>query len=134
MTDKDYCEECPAKKRKHILVVDDDSGQLALIKENLNEFYDVTLIKSGQACIKYLSNHKPDMIFLDYLMPVMDGAQTLREIRKEYPDFSIPVVFLTGITERETIIETLVDLMPQGYIVKPATKAELVCKVIGILG
>lgn len=127
-------EDFPASDRKHILVVDDDSLQLAMIKDNLNEFYNVTLVKSGSACLKYLQKHKPDLIFLDYIMPEMDGPATLVAIRNEFPDFSIPVVFLTGMVDRETIIDTLVDLMPQGYIVKPATKAELVCKVIGILG
>lgn len=127
-------EDFPASDRKHILVVDDDSLQLAMIKDNLNEFYNVTLVKSGSACLKYLQKHKPDLIFLDYIMPEMDGPATLAAIRNEFPDFSIPVVFLTGMVDRETIIDTLVDLMPQGYIVKPATKAELVCKVIGILG
>lgn len=122
------------QKRKHILVVDDDAGQLALIKENLSEFYKVTLVKSGSDCLKYLENHKPDLIFLDYMMPEMDGAQTLDKMRKTIPDFSIPVVFLTGVADRESIINTLVDSMPQGYMVKPATKMELVCKVIGILG
>ncbi len=130
----EMCAECGYTKRKRILVVDDDAQQLSLIKDNLSEFYNVTAVKSCEACIKYLSNHTPDMIFLDYLMPDEDGAQTLTRIRNTFPGFSVPVVFLTGITEREAIIETLVDLMPQGYIVKPATKAELVCKVISILG
>ena len=46
----------------------------------------------------------------------------------------IPVVFLTGVTEKETVVKTLVELKPQGYIVKPSKKSELVAKIIDILG
>ena len=57
-------------RRKKILVVDDDTEQLIHIKEQLEEFYNVTPVKSGDAAFKYLLKHKPDLILLDYLMPV----------------------------------------------------------------
>ena len=46
----------------------------------------------------------------------------------------IPIIFLTGVTEKMTVIETLTELMPQGYVVKPAKKSELVAKIIDVLG
>ena len=104
------------------------------MKDHLREFYEVTLVTSGKAALKYLSKHRVDLIFLDYLMPEMNGPDVLEQLRK-FPAFRfIPVVFLTGVTEKDTVIKTLVELKPQGYIVKPAKKSELVAKIIDILG
>ena len=121
-------------RRKKILVVDDDTEQLIHIKEQLEEFYNVTPVKSGDAAFKYLLKHKPDLILLDYLMPVQDGPMVLRSLREveEYSD--IPVLFLTGMTEKNTVIKTLTQLKPQGYLVKPAKKSEIVAKIIDVLG
>ncbi|MBR5360035.1 MAG: response regulator [Lachnospiraceae bacterium] len=121
-------------KRKHILVVDDDSSQLLHIKDQLREFYEVTLVSSGDSALKYLINHRVDLILLDYLMPDMNGPVTLENIRMIPELEKIPVVFLTGVTEKDTVVKTLVELKPQGYIVKPSKKSELVAKIIDILG
>ncbi len=120
--------------RRRILVVDDDSQQLLHIKEQLNEFYDVTLVPSGEAALKYLGGHNVDLILLDYLMPEMDGPLVLESIRMMPDRLDIPVVFLTGVTEKDKVVKTLVELKPQGYIVKPSKKSELVAKIIDILG
>jgi CheY-like chemotaxis protein len=120
--------------RKHILVVDDDSSQLLQMKEHLREFYEVTLVRSGESAIKYLTKHRVDLILLDYMMPVMNGPQVLETLRLMPALQFIPVVFLTGVTEKDTVVKTLVELKPQGYIVKPAKKSEIVAKIIDILG
>ena len=120
--------------RKHILVVDDDSSQLLQMKDHLREFYEVTLVPSGKAALKYLTKHRVDLIFLDDLMPEMNGPDVLEQLRRLPALKFIPVVFLTGVTEKDTVIKTLVELKPQGYIVKPAKKSELVAKIIDILG
>ena len=104
------------------------------IKEQLEEFYDVTCVKSGVAAFKYLARKTPDIILLDYLMPMMDGPEVLRNIHDTSGWEDIPVVFLTGMTEKNKVLKTLAELKPQGYIVKPAKKSELVAKIIDILG
>ena len=120
--------------KKKILVVDDDSEQLVHIKEQLEEFYDVTLVKSGDAAFKFLLRQIPDLILLDYVMPDKDGPQVLRQMRTIDDYAKIPVVFLTGVTEKKLILKTLSELRPQGYIIKPAKKSSLVAKIIDILG
>ncbi len=132
---REYVNEDSGKpKRKQILVVDDDTEQLVHIKEQLDEFYDVTCVKSGVAAFKYLVKKTPDLILLDYLMPMMDGPEVLRNIQETKGWEDIPVVFLTGMTEKNKVLKTLAELKPQGYIVKPAKKSELVAKIIDILG
>lgn len=120
--------------RRRILVVDDDTETLIQIKDFLSEFYAVTPVKSGEAAFHYLAGHSVDLILLDYLMPVMDGPEVLTLLRKKRELEDIPVIFLTGVTEKKTVIKTLTELKPQGYIVKPAKKSELVAKIIDVLG
>ena len=120
--------------RKHILVVDDDSEQLLQIKEHLKEFYEVTLLNSGKNVIRCLQRHEIDLILLDYMMPEMDGPDVLERLRGNSDYKDIPVVFLTGVSEKETVIKTLVELKPQGYILKPSKKSEIVAKIIDVLG
>ena len=120
--------------RKHILVVDDESDQLAAIKENLMEFYEVTLINKGKNVFRYLEKYKVDLILLDYVMPEMSGAEVLKLLRA-HPDYKdIPIVFLTGVSDKDTVIKTIVELKPQGYILKPSKKSEMVAKIIDVLG
>lgn len=122
-----------ARHRRHILVVDDDTEQLMYIKEQLEEFYDVTCVKSGTAAFKFLAKKKCDLILLDYLMPEMDGPSVLRSIQdtKDWED--IPVIFLTGVSEKKKVLKTLSELRPRGYLVKPSKKSEIVAKIIDAL-
>lgn len=120
--------------RRHILVVDDDPEQLVQIREHLQEFYDTTLVGSGKSVVKYLDRFQTDLILLDYLMPEMDGPAVLKELRR-YPEYKdIPVIFLTGVSERDTVVKTITELKPQGYIVKPVKKSEIVARIIDVLG
>lgn len=121
-------------RRKQILVVDDDSEQLMNIKEQLDEFYDVTCVKSGTAAFKYLAKKKADLILLDYLMPEMDGPEVLRNIQDTKDWADIPVIFLTGVSEKKKVLSTLAELRPQGYLIKPSKKSEIVAKIIEVLG
>ncbi len=124
----------PGGNRKKILIVDDDPEQLMQIKIHLSNFYEVRAVRSGPPALEYLKKHPVDLMLLDYMMPEMDGPAVLTQIREsgEYP--WIPVIFLTGVTEKKQVIKTLVDFKPEGYIVKPAKKSELVAKIIDVLG
>ena len=119
--------------RRHILVIDDDPEQLMVIKEQLKEFYKVTVLNGWKNVLKVLKKNKIDLILLDYMMPEMDGPHVLQMIR-EYPEYvDIPVVFLTGMAEREAVLQLFVDYKPQGYVLKPSKKSEIVAKIIDVL-
>ena len=121
-----------SERKRHILVVDDDTEQLVNIKEQLREFYHVTPVKSGEAAFRFLQKKKPDLILLDYMMPEEDGPSVLRRLRETDAYAEIPVIFLTGMTEKNTVIRTLTELKPQGYIIKPSKKSEIVAKIIDV--
>ncbi len=120
-------------QKKHILVIDDDAQQLMQIKDHLSDFYDVTLVSSGEAAFKFLSKKRTNLILLDYMMPDMNGPQVYEQIQKTPSLWGIPVIFLTGVNEKSTVLKTLTELKPQGYIVKPAKKSALIAKILDVL-
>ncbi len=89
-----------------ILAVDDNGVILATIEEELKELYDVITVNSGARALRYLSQEKPDLILLDIQMALMDGIETLKEIRNIDNCSTIPVIMLSAKMERETVIES----------------------------
>lgn len=114
---KEYLETHDAKRKKKILVVDDSGVMLHSIKGWLGTDYQVTLANSGLTAIKYMVLNRPDLILLDYEMPVCDGRQTLEMIRSETEMADIPVIFLTGKGDKESIMKVMA-LKPEGYLLK----------------
>ena len=69
-------------QRKHVLVADDNSIMLKLIKEYLHERYDVATAVSGKVALKFLERRKTDLILLDYEMPEENGPAVLERLRE----------------------------------------------------
>lgn len=111
-------------KRRHIMIIDDDSAMLKAIKEQLHDKYDVATALSGKIALKFLEKKTTDLILLDYEMPAEKGPEVLEKLRANPATKDIPVVFLTGVTEREKITQVL-SMRPQGYLVKPVEHDKL---------
>lgn len=107
-----------ANEKKHILIVDDDRTILKMLKTALSDKYDVTTMANGIVVDKFLETKDVDLIILDYEMPVETGADIFRKIKKMPKMANIPVCFLTGVSEREKILEVM-SLKPHGYLLKP---------------
>ncbi len=90
------------ESKKRILVVDDERTNLVRAKMLLQEEFNPILVGSGQQCLDYLKNHRPDLILLDIMMPEMDGWQVMEEIQKKEELKSIPVIFLTADSSPDT--------------------------------
>lgn len=119
--------------KKHVLVVDDDPMMLKLMKEHLKDSYMVGTAISGAIALKFLENKKTDLIILDYEMPVENGAQVLEKIRKNVTTAHLPVIFLTGINDKDKIRQVL-KLNPQGYLLKPIDRDKMLEAVKDIIG
>lgn len=80
-----------------ILLVDDNILNLKVAEKMLKKYdLDVTSVKSGLECINYTKHRKYDLIFLDHMMPEMDGIHTLYNLKKRAAGFDTPVVVLTA--------------------------------------
>lgn len=116
------------KKRKHILLVDDDVTFLKMMQDWLSGTYTVTIARSGMQAITYIANHTPDLILLDYDMPITSGPQVMEMIRSEPNSTDIPIIFLTGKSDRESVMKVM-QLKPQGYLLKNMNRTELLKSV-----
>ena len=114
--------------RKHILVIDDDLNMLKTLRYYLQDAYKVTVANSGKVAVDFLLKYTPDLILLDYMMPMYNGAAVLEIIKSREATKNIPVYFLTGQTDKSTVMECL-SLKPAGYIVKPVAKDALLEKM-----
>ena len=120
-------------EKKSILLVDDSNVQLRALNELLKEKYEVRMSTSGMQALTMIGKKKPDMIFLDYEMPICDGKMTLEMIRGMEESKDIPVVFLTGVSDKEHIAAVL-DLKPAGYLLKPADAERIYSIIEKVLG
>ena len=103
---------------KTILLIDDSPVQLRQVREILKSKYRVLMAASGLQAMNILLKEKPDLIFLDYDMPVLDGKGTLEQIRANEQSRDIPVVFLTAVNSKEKIL-AVAPLNPSDYLLKP---------------
>ena len=116
--DKEYRMKETNSMHRRILSVDDEeinNKRIALIMRD-EPRYEVISATSGEEALAILNEQQIDMIFLDVLMPEMDGLETLRHIRERY---NIPVVLMTGDKTLETST-TFAQLGCDDYITKPA--------------
>ena len=119
-------------RKKKILVVDDSEMMQQLMKKLLGIEYQISLANSGLSTIRAITLDRPDLILLDYEMPVCDGRMTLEMIRADDEMKDIPVVFLTAVNDRANI-EAVLKLKPAGYFLKPAVKDKLLAEIDKIL-
>lgn len=120
--------EAGENRKKSILIVDDDITYMRLIYEWLSPYYHVGMVASGIQAIKYLAKNKVDLVLLDYEMPVTNGPKVLEMLRSESDSGSIPVMFLTGKNDRDSVMSVL-DLKPVDYLLKTIDKKSLKAKL-----
>ena len=114
--------------KKHILVVDDSGVMLSTVKEWLSDKYRVTPVNSALNAITFLSKEKPDLILLDYEMPACSGPKFLEMLRTDVAVSDIPVIFLTGRDDAESV-KSVLSLRPAGYLLKSLPKEKIVGEV-----
>lgn len=116
-TIKEYLSEEKPPQKKKILIVDDSDFMRGRIIELFQDNYEVIEAASSISAIKKITINRPDLILLDYEMPVCDGRQTLEMIRSENDIANIPVIFLTGRGDKESV-KKVMELKPEGYMLK----------------
>lgn len=115
---KEYLERQETENGKpHILIVDDSLAILQHMNKLLMKDYDITQADSSLSAIRNIAYNRPDLILLDYEMPVCDGRQTLEMIRSDKEFADIPVIFLTGKGDPESV-KKVKALKPAGYLLK----------------
>ncbi|MBQ7583407.1 MAG: response regulator [Lachnospiraceae bacterium] len=124
-----YLEENTGENRKKtVLIVDDDITYMRTVYEWLKDRYHVGMAANGVQAISYLARNKADLVLLDYEMPVANGPKVLEMLKNDTETGQIPVMFLTGHGDRESVL-SVVGLNPADYLLKTIDKAGLLEKL-----
>lgn len=114
---------------KHILVVDDDRNLRKIIQTNLElAGYDVTTAANGEDALRALDGLQPDLIVLDVMMPLMDGYEVARRVRRHPANTHVPIIMLTAKSEVEDKLAGF-EAGADDYITKPFGPQELLARV-----
>ena len=114
---------------KTILVVDDNATQLTEIQSIVSDAgYQVITAQSGQESIDKAKKQLPDLIFLDIVMPEMDGFAACRELKNESTTKDIPVIFVSSKDQEADKVWAQLQ-GAQDYVTKPYTAEEIVSQI-----
>lgn len=116
--------------KQKILIVDDDSNIAELISLYLTkECYETLIVEDGESALREFSKFSPDLIFLDLMLPGIDGYEVCREIRKTS---SVPIIMLSA--KGEIFDKVLgLELGADDYMIKPFDAKELVARAKAVL-
>jgi len=115
------------KVKNNILLVEDDALLAKVLSEYLLDHgFEVVVVKNGLDVFKSVKKHKPNLILLDIVMPIMDVWTMLQKLREENDwGAKVPVIVLTNLTSDDNVqISNIVKLKPSYFLVKSDWKME----------
>ena len=117
------------KERDTVLVVDDSPKTLGLLTDALDHAgFTVLIASEGDSALSIVEKITPDVILMDAVMPGTDGFETCRRLKQNRALAHVPVIFMTGLSETEHVVEGLaaggVD-----YVTKPIVLDELLARI-----
>lgn len=119
--------------KQTLLIVDDEPSICLILEHYFNLNFRVVIKTNGLEAIKWLAdNNKPDVIIIDYMMPVMDGFDFIKKLRANPLHKNVPLVVLSGKDETSNKI----SFLKQGaddYVVKPFNPEELELRIKRLL-
>ncbi len=120
--------------KQKILIADDSDVNLTIMRDILSDDgYEVTTAQNGKIAVELTAVHEPDLVLMDWQMPVMNGVEALADLKQNALTKDIPVIMVTGIA---TTAEHLQEAYTKGaidFIKKPFEKVELLARVKAIL-
>ncbi len=121
--------------KKRILVVDDEAVLTRMVKMNLERTgnYEVRTENQGSLAIQAAREFKPDLIFLDVMMPDMSGDEVSQQLRDDPVLAEIKIVFMTAIVTKAETSEMGGEIGGNEFLAKPVKTEELVATIERVL-
>ena len=120
--------------RPTILIIDDQPAMLNLLIEAFEPAgFDVLVALQGEMALMLLNQVTPDVILLDAMMPGIDGFETCRRLKRRAGLALVPVIFMTGLSETDDIVQGL-QAGGVDYVTKPVAPTEVIARVKVHLG
>ena len=120
------------KAAHELVIVEDDPDMSWILANKLTGHFSVNTVDSGQAAIEWITEHIPDIVILDFMLPDITGYQVLQAVRGNELTCHIPVLMLTAKHDRDTRLrskEALVD----AFLTKPFDDEELMLTLFNLL-
>jgi PAS domain S-box-containing protein len=125
--------EMEEKKKPKILVVDDDEPERMFLRALLRKIRcDCRTAANGREALEMAKTYGPDLIYLDVVMPEMDGIEACKRLKGDPSTRHIPVVMITGLTDRDSRLNGL-SAGANDFVEKPVDVAELTVKTANLL-
>jgi two-component system phosphate regulon response regulator PhoB len=117
----------------HILLVEDEKSLVELLRYNLEQSgYRVSVATNGEEALTSVADDRPDLVLLDWMLPLMSGLEVCRQLRRQPTTSNIPIIMLTARGEEGDRIRGL-DAGADDYVSKPFSPSELVARIRAVL-
>ena len=119
--------------KTHILIVEDEAPLVELLRYNLERAgYRVSAAGDGEAAMRAIDEDRPDLVLLDWMLPLMSGIEVCRQLRRAPGTANIPIIVLTARGEEHDRVRGL-DAGADDYVSKPFSPAELIARIRAVL-
>jgi len=116
-----------------VLIVEDETGLVELLRYNLERAgFDVGVAGDGEEAMTAIAEHRPDLVLLDWMLPLMSGIEVCRQIRRQADTANLPIIMLTARGEEGDRIRGL-DAGADDYVAKPFSPTELISRIRAVL-
>jgi len=119
-------------RKERILIIDDDPDIRDVLDLSLSEYYTVSAASNGKEGLEMVKTKNPELIITDYNMPVMNGLEFCRQLRRDILLRHLPVIMLTGKSETKDMV-TGIESGADDYLVKPFEPETLLARIRMIL-
>jgi len=116
-----------------VLIVEDEAALLTMLRYNLEkEGFAVCAATDGEEALIQIAERKPDVVLLDWMLPLISGIEVCRQIRRGRTSRDLPVIMLTARGEEADRVRGL-DSGADDYVVKPFSPAELIARLRAVM-
>lgn len=119
--------------KPRILVVEDETALVEILRYNLEkEGFDVAAAGDGEEALAAIAEHSPDLVILDWMLPLVSGLEICRQLRRKAETRDLPIIMLTARGEETDRVRGL-EVGADDYVSKPFSPSELVARVRAVL-
>jgi two-component system phosphate regulon response regulator PhoB len=121
------------KQAALVLIVEDESALVTLLRYNLErEGFRVAEARDGEEAMLQIAEQMPDLVLLDWMLPLMSGIEVCRQLRRLPETRRLPIVMLTARGEEGDKLRGL-DAGADDYVTKPFSPSELIARLRAVL-